>query len=345
VIKSLERWGHGSILEQVVRFVRLTRPDVILTWLPAFVAGENHADHQAASVVANEAFDMAGDPAMFSEQLVPDRIGGQSGEGLLPWQPQKIYYYSDSLDYPDYGEKPQLPSPYRDRLLEGRGPMYSNTEISQAKQVAYSRFAAQETSEYLTQQGKVGADAIEKQDFREFERPAHLVLGKSLVGGSTTGDVFEGIVPENIPWGRASHPESDKPQGILIELGGPWKFYKEFWKAHNIEHLSDLLPVPEIAVQPDLEYLRFSLLIYNNTTTFQAVTITSVLPEGWTDRTGFNIYPVAPGQVYPVHSVLAPLNPSKEAWREIKWSARVNGHESSTVTLRVHLGARGAMPQ
>jgi LmbE family N-acetylglucosaminyl deacetylase len=59
VMNSLERWGHGAVLEEVVRLVRLTRPEVILTWLPAFVAGENHADHQAAAVIATEAFDMA----------------------------------------------------------------------------------------------------------------------------------------------------------------------------------------------------------------------------------------------------------------------------------------------
>lgn len=170
VIKSLENWGHGAVLEHIVRLVRLTRPEVILTWLPAFVAGENHADHQASSVIANEAFDLAGDPAAFSEQLVPDRNTGQSGEGLVPWQPNKIYYFSDTSDYPDYGEKPELPSPYRKPFLEGRGPLYSNTAISPTQHIPYSRLAAQETSFYLTQLGKVGADAIEKQDFTEFER-------------------------------------------------------------------------------------------------------------------------------------------------------------------------------
>ena len=71
-------------------------------------------------MVANEAFDLAGDLTAFSEQLVPDQSGGQSGEGLLPWQPQKIYYYSDTLDYADYGEKPQLLSPYRKPFLDGQ---------------------------------------------------------------------------------------------------------------------------------------------------------------------------------------------------------------------------------
>src|SRR6266849_508852 len=49
VLRALEHWDHGSALAQVVRLVRLTHPEVILTWLPLYVAGENHADHQAAS--------------------------------------------------------------------------------------------------------------------------------------------------------------------------------------------------------------------------------------------------------------------------------------------------------
>lgn len=115
------------MLENVVRLIRLTRPEVILTFLPAFVAGENHADHQAASVIANEAFDLAGDASVFSEQLVPS--GEQSGEGLTPWQPQKIYYFSDTLDYPDVGGKPMedLSLDIRSYVLERIGDAVNAT--------------------------------------------------------------------------------------------------------------------------------------------------------------------------------------------------------------------------
>ncbi len=345
VMNSLERWGHGAVLEEVVRLVRLTRPQVMLTWLPAFVAGENHADHQAAAVITTEAFDMAGDPAIFSEQLVRDHNGGQSGEGLLAWQPQKIYYYSDTGDYPDSGEKPQLPSPYRKPFAEGKGPVYSNTELSPTQHAPYSKFAAQEASFYLTQEGKVGADAVEKQDFRDFDRPARLIFGKSLVGGSTTGDVFEGVIPGAIFWRRTSLPDQDKPKGVSLEMGGPWKFYQEFWRVHNIEHLADLLPVPEMAIRPDVGYLYFPLLVHNNTDSSQEVTVTSALPERWTDKHRYSSYTLAPGEVYPVRSLLAPSDTSKEAWREIKWSVQVNGREISSVTMRLHMGALGAMPQ
>jgi LmbE family N-acetylglucosaminyl deacetylase len=79
VLRSLETWNHGSALGQMVRLVRLTRPEVIMTWLPAYSAGENHGDHQAASVLANEAFDIAADPTQFPEQVTPTRDHTVSG--------------------------------------------------------------------------------------------------------------------------------------------------------------------------------------------------------------------------------------------------------------------------
>jgi LmbE family N-acetylglucosaminyl deacetylase len=61
VLRSLETSNHGSSLGEAVRFIRLTRPEVVITMLPATVVGENHEDHQAAAVIATEAFDLAGD--------------------------------------------------------------------------------------------------------------------------------------------------------------------------------------------------------------------------------------------------------------------------------------------
>lgn len=138
-------------------------------------------------------------------------------------------------------------------------------------------------------------------------------------------------------------PAEGKSKEVSVELGGPWKFYQEFWKIHNIEHLAHLLPIPEMAIRADVGYLRFSLIIHNNTETPQEVTITSSLPEGWTDKSDYTSFLLAPGQIYPVRSMLAPFDTSKEAWHEIKWSLEVSGHESSSITMRLHMGARGAM--
>src|SRR6266436_8277600 len=99
VLNSLANWGHGANLEALVRIVRLTRPEVILSWLPGFFIGENHGDHQASGVLAVEAFDFAGDPSLFPSQLAqPRKVNETLLEGLQPWQPQKIYFFSDASD-------------------------------------------------------------------------------------------------------------------------------------------------------------------------------------------------------------------------------------------------------
>jgi len=79
VLHSLEQRGHGKALDEVVRLVRITRPEVILTWMPNHVIGENHEDHQAAGVLATEAFDLAADPLAFPEQVEApqDRLSDQ----------------------------------------------------------------------------------------------------------------------------------------------------------------------------------------------------------------------------------------------------------------------------
>jgi LmbE family N-acetylglucosaminyl deacetylase len=101
VLHSLESVGHGEALEEVIRVVRLTRPEVVLTWLPAYVDGENHGDHQASAVLATEAFDLAGDPTAFPEQVSAPRDHlsiSNYGEGLHPWQAKKLFFFSDASD-------------------------------------------------------------------------------------------------------------------------------------------------------------------------------------------------------------------------------------------------------
>src|ERR1019366_6309276 len=108
VLHSLEQWGHGAALDEIVRLIRVTRPEVILTWMPNYVVGENHEDHQAAGVLATEAFDLAANPLAFPEQVEAprERLGiGNYGEGLRPWQPKKIYYFSDATHFDFLHEK------------------------------------------------------------------------------------------------------------------------------------------------------------------------------------------------------------------------------------------------
>jgi LmbE family N-acetylglucosaminyl deacetylase len=80
VEETFEKWGREETLRDVVRVVRMLRPDVILTLpLEAPLGGQHH---QAAARLAVEAFRAAADPARFPEQIA---------EGLRPWQARKVY--------------------------------------------------------------------------------------------------------------------------------------------------------------------------------------------------------------------------------------------------------------
>jgi LmbE family N-acetylglucosaminyl deacetylase len=76
-----EVWDSQDTLERLVRLVRQTRPDVLLTMNPAPSPG-NHGNHQEAARLAIEAYHVAGDRAAFPEQI--------DGEGLQPWAPSRI---------------------------------------------------------------------------------------------------------------------------------------------------------------------------------------------------------------------------------------------------------------
>ena len=73
--EALEKWGHDRVLGDVVRVVRITRPLVITS---VFVGGrtDGHGNHQVAGQMAQEAFQAAGDPAMFPEQLKKGCVPG-----------------------------------------------------------------------------------------------------------------------------------------------------------------------------------------------------------------------------------------------------------------------------
>jgi LmbE family N-acetylglucosaminyl deacetylase len=333
VLRSLETWNHGNALAQAVRLVRLTRPEVIFTWLPVYVAGENHGDHQAAGVIATEAFDLAGDATVFPEQLAAPRQRESIynlTEGLHPWQPKKLYYFSDA-SHTDF--------------LEGKGPRYSTTDVSPSRGVPYYRLAADEMSFHLTQDdtGQLAKQAIAKGDFKAFEQPVLLVFGKSLVKSTIMGDPFEGVVPAAAPFApvHGYHPvEKDK---LSIELGGPWSFYSEFCKAHGIDRLAGLLATPEVGIAKG-ERLHLPVLIHNGTGEGREVTLLATAPSGWNVVAGNAIYPVDARDTYPVETVLASPAQGGPAWQTVIWKAESAGKTVGSITVRVNFTA-GGLPQ
>ena len=206
VLESLANWHNGAALEEVVRMVRFTRPEVIVTWLPGFFIGENHGDHQASGVLATEAFDMAGDPSVFPAQLAaPVHVNETLFDGLRPWQPKKIYYFSDAQEQDQFKKT---------------GPEYQVTEISPVRKLPYWRIAVEEFEFHLSQYRDY-IEGLAKKNDQELVKdgwsdPVQLTFGKSKVGGSVTGDVFEGVTLGTdcvCPSGRRSGETDDRHFG------------------------------------------------------------------------------------------------------------------------------------
>ncbi len=334
VLRSLETWHHGEALAKAVRLVRLTRPEAILTWLPVYVAGENHGDHQASSVIATEAFDLAGNPTVFPEQLSQPRDRRNISnltEGLRPWQPKKLYFFSDA-SHTDF--------------QDGQGPQYDPKAVSPAKGVSYARLEAEEMAYHLTQgdTGQFARDALKKGDLKLFEEPVRLIFGKSLVQSSITGDIFEGIKPGPIPFGRVRGYQAAGETALSIQLAGPWAFYLEFWKAHDIDRLASLLKQPEVMLSPG-EKLSLPIAI-NNPGPATDVTLQAVLPEGWREEQGTAIYPVDAHGSYTVQTVLrSPANaPKGWASTDVVWNAEAGGKKIGSIHVRVLMGG-GGLPQ
>ncbi|HXG40603.1 MAG TPA: PIG-L family deacetylase [Candidatus Limnocylindrales bacterium] len=77
---------------RLVWLVRRERPHVITTYNE--YGGYGHPDHIRAHEVAVAAFERAGDPAWYPEQLAPEHGGTGPSEadgGFAPWAPLKLY--------------------------------------------------------------------------------------------------------------------------------------------------------------------------------------------------------------------------------------------------------------
>ena len=336
VLRSLETSNHGSSLGEAVRFIRLTRPEVVITMLPATVVGENHEDHQAAGVIATEAFDLAGDPTAFPEQVAApeDRLWyANLMEGLRVWQPKKLYYYTDASHFD---------------FMKGKGPEYSMTAVSPSQHASYARIAAKELSFHRTQYGERPANDLATNNLRDYEQPLPFVLAKSLVGGVATADIMDRVGSGQIPFApvRGYRPTENAP-GLWMELGQGWAFYSRFYAAHNLD-VMPLLLAPELGVGSG-QHFPVMLLLHNTTDKPVTIHLQTQLPPGWmVDSTSaqhahpwpMSDFTAAPHDDLPVRIRLVAPRLAKSEWQTITWTANADGRRVGPVSLKVYVGAQ-----
>src|SRR5437764_5117751 len=79
--EALVKWGRENVLRDVVRIIRIDRPFVVIARFQGNDR-DGHGNHQAAGLITQDAYRVAGDPSVFPDQI---------RDGLRPWQPLKLY--------------------------------------------------------------------------------------------------------------------------------------------------------------------------------------------------------------------------------------------------------------
>ena len=87
--ETLKIWDKDKVLADVVWTIRQIKPDVIINRFDHRTPGSTHGHHTSSAILSMEAFDLANDPNVYSEQL----------EQTTPWQPKRIFYNTSWWQY------------------------------------------------------------------------------------------------------------------------------------------------------------------------------------------------------------------------------------------------------
>ena len=180
--ESFEKWGKQEVLSDVVRVIRMFRPDIIITrFAPDRSAGHGH--HEASAILAEEAFDLAGDPKAFPEQLT---------QGLDVWQPRRLFFNGSTWWKKNLAEIAKPDSGWYTVDVGGYDPLLG---------LSYTEIAGRSRSLHKSQ----GFGAAETRG--EMLEYLKLVKGDKPKGA----DIFEGI---DMTWGRV---EGGSPFAVAVD--------------------------------------------------------------------------------------------------------------------------------
>ncbi|WP_139923976.1 PIG-L family deacetylase [Hymenobacter sp. DG01] len=157
-------WDKEQVLSDMVWVIRQRRPDVLITRFPPD-SRAGHGHHIASAILAAEAFDAAGDPKRFPEQL----------KYVQPWQPKRLFWNTGSFFV--------KPGENMDGYLKVDAGAY-NPLLGQS----YGEIAARSRSQHKSQGFGSAAQRGEALEYLQYVK-----------GDKAKSDPFEGI---DMSWNR-----------------------------------------------------------------------------------------------------------------------------------------------
>jgi LmbE family N-acetylglucosaminyl deacetylase len=167
VEETLQKWGHDTLLSDMVWVVRQYQPDVIILRFSG-TSRDGHGQHQVSAIVGKEAFSAASDPKRFPEQL----------KWVRAWQTKRLLWNTFAFTPEQQKEAANMPG----RMAIDTG------DFDPVLGKSYAEIAGISRSEHKTQ--AMGAPQ------RHGSAPDYFV---TVAGDRAEKDVFDGI---DISWNR-----------------------------------------------------------------------------------------------------------------------------------------------
>lgn len=215
-------WEKEKALTDLVWVIRNTRPDVIITRFNV-TPGTTHGHHTASAILAGEAFELAGDPTKYTEQLTY----------VEPWQPTSLYWNAYFWRRSEYQKDTS-------ELIS-----YDIGKYNQLLGLSYSEIAALSRSSHRSQGfGATGSRGV-IMDYLQFEKgvkaqnDAFEVVDLSwnrVEGGAVLSSEIDNIIDRFNP---------ENPVAILDELLSLRidisELDDEFWRSKKIAEVDEII--------------------------------------------------------------------------------------------------------
>lgn len=245
VAATLEKWGREQTLERLVRLVRTLRPEIIVTMNPAPTPGQ-HGHHQAAGVLATEAFAAAADPKRFPLQL--------SKEGLSVWQPRRLFFSGG-------GGEVIATIPVNEPLADGRVPgQIAAMALANHRSQAFGNFGG---SPWL-------------------QRPQRFTLVKNFASiNGVESNLLAGLPLSSPAVAPAGFSKQPSPPEIALEFVPRPAFanYRRWVREHRLEHVAAQIQgdIPLVAGEASLVRVE----IVNSRSSAAKGQLEISAPAGW----------------------------------------------------------------
>ena len=215
-------WDKEKVLGDLVWVIRKFKPDIIITRFNP-VPGTTHGHHTASSILANEAFEIAGDETKYQEQLLY----------VTPWSPKSLYWNTAPW--------------YRDPYQKEESALISVNigEYNTLLGMSYSEISALSRSNHKSQGFGATGSRGERLEYLQYEK------------GEKAGDNIFDVV--DISWNRIEGCEDidqqidhiikafdpTSPAGILVGLLELRERINnipdEYWKEKKIDEIDEII--------------------------------------------------------------------------------------------------------